>query len=116
MLRIITLTKIIGFFQKLFQIRDKTVLRQCVRCDEFLTTDKHKAVHNFLNRYENDTSIPFEKKPVDILKFPALTIYSIEYGKYKDFYNFYNSRDCVDDFLRNVKYRFKSGSKKWIKC
>ena len=35
------------FFQKLFQIRDKAVLKQCIRCDEFLTTDKYKAVHNF---------------------------------------------------------------------
>ena len=81
------------FFQKLFQIRDKTVLRQCVRCDEFLTTDKHKAVHNFLKHYEDGKSIPFEEKPVDILRLPALTIYSIEYSKYKDFYNFYNSEE-----------------------
>ena len=104
------------FFQKLFQIRDKAVLRQCIRCDEFLTTDKHKAVHNFLKHYEDGKSIPFEEKPVDILRLPALTIYSIECSKYKDFYNFHHSEDCVDDFLRNVKYRFKSGSKKWIKC
>ena len=45
-----------------------------------------------------------------------MTIYSIEYSKYKNFYNFYNSEDCVDDFSRNVNYRFKSGNKKWIKC
>ena len=92
------------FFQKLFQIRDKTtVLRQCIRCDEFLTTDKHKAVHNFLKYYEDGKSIPFEEKPVDILRLPALTIYSIEYSKYKDFYNFYNSEDCVDDFFKKCK-------------
>ena len=105
------------FFQKLFQIRDKAaVLRQCIRWDEFSTTNKQKAVHNFLKHYEDGKSIPFEEKPFDILRLPALTIYSIEYSKYKDFYNFYNSEDCVDDFLRTVKYRFKSGSKKWIKC
>ena len=72
------------FFQKLFQIRDTAVLRQCIRCDEFLTTDKHKAVHNFLKHYEDGKSIPCEEKTVDILKLPALTIYSIEYSKYKD--------------------------------
>ena len=104
------------FFQKSFQIRDKTVLRQWIRCDEFLTTNKHKAVHNFLKHYEDGKSIPFEKKPVDVLRLPTLTIYSIEYSKYKDFYNFYNSEDCLDDFLRNVKFRLKSGCKKWIKC
>ena len=104
------------FFKRLFQIEDKAILRQCIRCDEFLTTDKHKAVHNFLKHYEDGKSIPFEEKPIDILKLPALTIYSVEYSKHKDSYNFYSSEVCVDDFLRNVKYRFKSGSKKWIKC
>ena len=102
--------------QKLFQIRDKTtVWRQCIKCDEFLTTNKHKAVHNFLKHYEDGKSIPLEEKPVDILRLPALKIYSIQYSKCKDFQNFYNSEDCVDDFFRNVKYRFKFGGKKWIK-
>ena len=42
------------FFEKLFQIRDKTtLLRQCRRFDEFLTADKHKAAHNFLKHYED---------------------------------------------------------------
>ena len=57
-----------------------------------------------------------EEKPVYILRLPALTIYSIEFSKYKDFHNSDNSEDCVDGFLRNVKYRFKSGDQKWIKC
>ena len=104
------------FFQKLLQIKDKAILIQCIKCDEFLTTDKHKAVHNFLKHYEDGKSIPFEKKPIDILKLPALTIYSVMYSKHKDSYNFYNSEVFVDDLLRNVMYRFKSGTKKWIKC
>ena len=37
------------FFQKLFQIKDKTLLKRCLRCDKFLVTEKQKAVHNFLN-------------------------------------------------------------------
>ena len=36
------------FFQKLFQIPNKSILKRCIICDEFLTTDKHKSVHNFL--------------------------------------------------------------------
>ena len=57
-------------------------------------------IRQFIKHYEDSKSIPFEEKPVDILRLPALTIYSIEYSKYKDFYNFYNSEDYVDDFLR----------------
>ena len=34
----------------------------------------------------------------------------------KDSYDFFNSEKCVDDFLKNVKYKFKPGVKKWIKC
>ena len=79
-------------------------------------TDKQKSVHNFLKHYEDGKTIPFEEKPLDILKLSPLTIYSIEFRKHHSFYNFYNSELCVDDFLKNVRYRFKTGSKKWIKC
>ena len=90
------------FFQKLFQAKNKSLLTNCVRCNEFLTTEKHKAVHDFLRHYDDGKSILFEEKPLDILRFPALTIYSIEFQKHSDFYNFYNSEKCVDDFLKHV--------------
>ena len=53
---------------------------------------------------------------MDIIRFRRLTIYSIEYQKYNDYYNFSNPQEVVDDFLRNVKYKFKPSGKKWIKC
>ena len=90
--------------QKLFQIKNNTVLKRCVRCDEFLTTDKYKSVHNFLQHYDEGKNIPFEDKPIDILRFTGLTIYFVEFQKHKDFYNFFNSEELVDNFLRNVKY------------
>ena len=85
------------FFQKSLQIKNKTVLR-CVRCEEFLTTDKHKSVHNFLKHYDEGKNIPFEDKPIDILRFNGLTIYSVEFQKHKYFYNLFNSVEVVDDF------------------
>ena len=92
------LMKTIFFFQKLFQIKNKTVLKRCVRCEEFLTTDKHKSVHNFLKHYDEGKNIPFEDKPIDILRFNGLTIYSVEFQEHKDFYNLFNSVEVVDDF------------------
>ena len=86
------------FFQKLFQIKDKSLLKRCLRCDKFLVTEKQKAVHNFLKPYEDGKSIPFEEKPLDILKLLALTKYSIEFRKHQNFYDFYNSELCIDDF------------------
>ena len=77
------------FFQKLFQIKNnKSILKQCVRCSEFLTTEKHKSIHNFLKHYEEGKNVPFEKKPIDIVKLHGLTMKSIELQKHKDFYNF----------------------------
>ena len=78
--------------------------------------DEQKAVHNFLKHYDDSKFIPFEEKPLDILKLPALTIYSIEFKKHQNFYDFYNSELCIDDFLRNAKHRFKCGTQKWFKC
>ena len=104
------------FFQKLFQSKNKSFLKHCVRWNEFLTTDKHKSVHIFLKHYDEGKDIPFEDKPIEILRFPGLTIYLIEFKKHKDFYDFFNSEKVVDDFLRNVKNKFKPGGKKRIKC
>ena len=36
------------FFQKLFQSNNKTLLKNCIRCNEFLATEKKKSVHDFL--------------------------------------------------------------------
>ena len=52
-----------------------------MRYNEFLTTEKHKTVHDFLRHYDDGKSILFEEKPLGILRFPALTIYSIEFQK-----------------------------------
>ena len=89
------------------------MLKNCVRCSKFLTTEKHKATHDFLDDGKN---ILFEEKPLDISKLPGLIIYSIEFQKHSDFYNFYRSEKCVDDFLKNIQYKFESNQKNWFKC
>ena len=98
------------FFKKLFVTNNRAFLRNCVRCDQFLITNKEKATHGLVKE------IPFEEKPLDIIQPPALTIYKIGFKKYKNQYSFYNSEKCVDDFLKNVKYRFQVTNKKWFKC
>ena len=95
------------FFQKLFQSKNKALLKSCVTFNEFLTTEKHKSAHIFLKHYDEGRNIPFGNKPIDIVRFPGLTIHSIEFQKQKEFYDFFNSEKCVDDFLRNIRYKFK---------
>ena len=104
------------FFKKLFMKDNKAFLRNCIRCGEFLITKKEKAAHDFIKHYDNGKEIPFEGKPLDIIKLPALTIYKIEFKKYKNQYSFFNAEKCVDDFLKNVQNRFRVTNKKWFKC
>ena len=65
------------FFKKLFIKENKAFLRKCIRCDEFLITKKEKAAHDFIKHYDDGKEIPFEEKPLDIIKLPALTIYKL---------------------------------------
>ena len=104
------------FFKKLFQTKNKVLLKNCVRCSEFLTTEKHKATHDFLEHQKEGKDIPFKEKPLDISKFSNLLIYSTKFQKHSDFYNFYNSDKCINNLLKNVQYRFKSNHKNRFKC
>ena len=101
--------QIIGFFKNYC---NRTFLKSWIRCGEFLATEKHKVIHDFLKHYDEGKSIPFEEKPLDIIRYSGLTIYYIEFKKYDSFYSFYDSENRVDDFLRNVKYRFESTNQK----
>ena len=68
-----------------------------------------------MKHYEDGKDIPFEEKPLDVSKFLDLLIYSIEFQKHSDFYNFYNSDKCVEEFLKNVQYKFQSNHKNSFK-
>ena len=105
------------FFQKLFQSDNKAFVKNCIICNQFLATQREKAIHDFLNHCNDGKSILFEEKPLDIIiRYPALAIYQIEFKKYNSFYPFFNSEKCVEEFLQNVKYKFHATSKKWFKC
>ena len=76
------------FFQKLFQSNNKTLLKNCIRCNEFLGTKKQKAVLDFLKHYDEGKNIPFKEKLLDVVRYHGLTIYYIEFKKRSSFYNF----------------------------
>ena len=69
-----------------------------------------------MKHYSDGKDIPFEEKPLDIIRYPAMTIYQIEYKKYSNLYPFHYSEKCVDEFSQNVKHRFHATSRKWFKC
>ena len=89
------------FFQKLFQSsKNCSVFYKCLRCDDVLTTSDFKIKHDFLkhNKGYNDL---FEDKPVDAEKTADLLKFEITVNKHGDYYDFENSEEVVDDFLKN---------------
>ena len=105
------------FFNRLINnVENKSHLKKCVHCDEFIITKKEKIQHDFIKHYNLGKEIPFEEKPIDIIKYPALTTYKTEFKKHHQQYAFNNSEKCVNTFLRNVKHRFQATNKKWFKC
>ena len=91
-------------------------MKNCIRCKEFLPTKKEKIQHDFLKHYNDGKEIPFEEKPLDIIRYRTLTIYQIKYKKNSNLYSFYDSQKCVDGFLLNVKQRSHVKHSKWFKC
>ena len=49
------------FFSKIISNKLKAFSKNCVRCNEFITTDRHKRVHDFLKHYDEGKCIPFKK-------------------------------------------------------
>ena len=106
------------FFKNLFDKKNLKILKKCLRCEEFIYDTKAKAEHDFLNHFSEGKEEPFENKPLIIKNLQnRITIYSIEYSKHKDNYNFFDSEKCVSDFLKNCRNKFKkTEQEKTFKC
>ena len=105
------------FFKYLFLTNNKSLCIECCRCNEFLTTKENQRQHNFLEHYDEGKKLPFAEKPIEIKTIEGLTTYEISYEKHSDYYDFTASESVVDEFLFNVKNRFKSvGEDVSIKC
>ena len=58
----------------------------------------------------------FEDKPVDVEKTANLLKFEVTVNKNGDYYDFKNSEEVVDDFLKNVHSQSKLSGLKLIKC
>ena len=105
------------FFQKLFQqSNNMPILHKCLRCDDFITTRDYKAKHDFLKHYDEGQNDLYEDKPLDIIKLPFMTKFEISIIKHGEYYNFFNSTEVVEEFLKNVRSKFKPTVLKYIKA
>ena len=88
----------------------------CLQCGDFLSTENFKVKHDFLKHCADGDSVPFEDKLVEIVKTRNRTKYEISVNKHADYYDFGNEQQVVDDFLRNVRSKFRPGSDELLKC
>ena len=96
------------YFQKLFQPNKKgSIFRKCLQYGDFLSTESLRVKHGFLKHYDDGQTVPFEDKPIEIIRTSNMMSYEISVNKYRDYYNFEDAELVVDNFLRNVRSRFK---------
>ena len=104
------------FFRQLMLNKDALLNIECIRCQKFIATKKYLSQHNFLEHYIDGEKKPAEFKTIDITKDNDIIIDNINFEKHSNEYNFYNSQELVDEFLFNVKSRFKTKNKFFFKC
>ena len=93
-------------FQKLFQPSKKGfIFCKCLRCGDFLSTESFKVKLIFLKHYDDGQSIPFEDKLLEIIRTGTITSYEISVNKYRDYYNFEDAEQVVDDSLRKRSFK-----------
>lgn len=79
-------------------------------------TTKSKVIHNFLKHYEDGKFNAFEEKTIVIIWRGHKTSYEISAQKHKDYYASENPEEVVDDFLKNLRTKFKPKNYFVIKC
>ena len=105
------------FFKYLFLTSNESLCIECCRCNGFITTKEHHRRHNFLEHYSEGKKLPFEEKPIEIKELQELTTYEISSEKHGDYYNFSAPKTLIEEFLLNVRHRFKAiGKDVAIKC
>ena len=94
------------FFLGLFKGENGLFCKECIRCNEFLTTKAEIKKHNFLKHYLVGEQKPAEFKPIDLIRNKDITIYQISFAKHSEEYNFFDTEVIVYEFFFNVKNLF----------
>ena len=79
-------------------------------------TTRLKRFHDFLKDYEDGKWKLFEDRRIDIYNLGNILSHKITVGKRKDYYNFEDSEQIVEDFLNNGKIKLKPSVRFIIKC
>ena len=96
-----------NFFRKPFTRDNAFISRKCFHCDYFCINRKDEKNHNFLSHYQLGGRQPTEDKRLEKTFFDEnLQSYCINFLEHGSFYNFYNSREVVSEFLTVFEKNF----------
>ena len=93
-------------FLGLFKGENGLFCKECIRCNEFLTTKAEVKKHSFLKHYLVGEQKPAEFKPIDLIRNKDITIYQIYFAKHSEEYDFFDPEAIVYEFFFNVKNLF----------
>ena len=94
-----------NYFKKLLtEKNDVFVGERCTKCSEFIPTSEYKKSHNFLKHYKDGKEVVFEDRPISIIEIGNnIKKFEINFSEHSSFYDFFNSKKVVDDFLSTVR-------------
>ena len=75
-----------------------------------------KVKHDFLKHYHGRENMSFQDKPLEIVRTDNILKYEVSVNKHSDYYNFEDAEQVVDDFLKNVRLKFKPRGDALLKC
>ena len=73
-------------------------------------------MHDFLKHYDEGQNDLYEEQPLDIIKLPFMTKFEITIIKHGEYYNFFDSTEVVEEFVKNARSKFKPIVLKYIKA
>lgn len=83
----------------------------------FNFNDRNKRLHNFFKNYGTESQNRAEQKPLSYTDLGYIQIYEIKLFEHQNDYNFYDSEELIDEFIKNVRGWFHRQPKNVIiKC
>ena len=102
-------------FEALFEKYDEIfILRNCYRCDDFITSCSEEIQHNFINHYQIGGKIPLENRQFKKTSDGTIIRFEIHHDAHKNSYDFADPVKLLEDFFEVVNINFANDEKKRI--
>ena len=83
---------------------------KCHICSEMVFAEANRKKHNFLKDNGEVSRNETEDKPLNYSNLGDIEIDKVKFSEPKNYYDFYNSEEIVEEFLKNVRNIFQNNS------